>query len=791
MAWNRNLIVKTSGGADAPPPGRGSRRLDRALRVVDAGPRPFYLAAVVSLAVTSLLTLAVSALVRPAGPLPGAQREMIYGSLVALCLCAVLAIASLALRGGSRRTAWLDRVVGPQQRAAVWLALAAWFPFFVLVVYYRAKGTFPVTEQWLYYGFADKRWRDATYLLATIAPMLWLTVAARVLTVGRGHPPTWRTWLAGLFPHDGATAGRGDTVDVTRAQPAVKAEPAGWWRSRAGRILLVAAGLATALMLAWYFMGPPWYLSQDGQVVTPQEDVWLLGFQAIAHGQVPYTGPATVQYGPGTQLASYLIMRHLTSFSIVGFRQSWAIYQWVGTSLLFAVFFLAFGYFRGLAISLLDMLVYTGLQEVAFRPGGSFGGYMGWANPLRYVGTIALVALLPVVIRRCRSRWGIAAGAALGVLWGLTSYLAQENLIAGAVGALVIAALLLFSRTYTWRAVRTALAAVLAGFLVIWLPILAFYVVHADLGQFLKTYFLLPLAMAKGYGNDLWQGGGQLPFSITTMFYALPFVLAVSALLMVFDGRPLRIAVGWSRDRERVAVAVIFTILLYQGVLLRSDQTDMTGTMLVVPALVIALATMLPRLLGGCRRVTVTLVGAALFAASFLMLPTAMFTWTSVRSQATAPYLDRARMAAAPHPDSSGTLAAKRVGAGLNEVAQCCQGPPFSMPSLVHDMERIHELIGDRPTYVADFPHGYPGFVYFVAALNPVIRDKYNTILNGSQLTAYMENFRTNVLPHTQALVAGTLKDQEAQYFLQRYPTAHRIPLHLGSKPYWVLLAQG
>ncbi|MGH3264538.1 MAG: hypothetical protein ACRDNS_21370, partial [Trebonia sp.] len=123
--------------------------------------------------------------------------------------------------------------------------------------------------------------------------------------------------------------------------------------------------------------------------------------------------------------------------------------------------------------------------------------------------------------------------------------------------------------------------------------------------------------------------------------------------------------------------------------------------------------------------------------------------------------------------------------------SQCCPGPSLSMPSLVRDMERIHALIGNRPTYVADFPHGYPGFVYFAADLNPVMRDKYNTILNESQLAAYLANFRTNVLPRTRALVAGTLKDQEAQYFLQRYPGARRVLLHLGHKPYWVLLAPG
>jgi len=790
------------------------------LRAVDSGPRPFYRAAIVSLAVTSALALAISSFVRPAGRLPGSQREMIYGSLAALCLCAVLGIASLARRGRPWPAARLDRIAGPRVRAALWLALAVWVPFLLLVVYYKAKATFPVTVQWLYYGFEDKRWMVAAYLLSALAPILLLTVAARVLEVGRGHPPTWRAWLAGVFgrevaaapdqagttregtadqegtPHQEGMPDQEGTAELEGAADAARPadEPAGWRRSRAGRIVVVAAGLATAVVLGWYFFGPPWYMSQSSAVVTPQEDFWFSGFQAISNGHLPYTGAAVIQYGPGTQFFTYLIMRHVTSFSIVGFRQAWALYQWVGASVLFAVFFLAFGYVRGLAISLLGMLVYPALQEVAFRPGGSFEGYFGWANPLRYAGMIALVTLLPAVVRRWPSRWSVAAAAALGLLWGFTSYLAQEDLIAGVVGVLLVAALLLFSRTASWRAVRAALVAVAAGFLVIWVPVLAIYAAHGDLGPFLKLYFLLARALPQGFGNTPWNGGTSgthMPFSLTTMFYVLPFLLAAAAFLTVFEVRPLRIATDWSPERLRLAATVIITVMLYQGVLLRSDPTDMTGTLLMVPALVIMTASVLPRLLGARRLVTITIAGAVLIAGSFVLLPTHAFAWSSVRAQAQAPYLDRQRMAADPRPAAPTTLAAQRIGAGLADAAQCCQGPALSMASLARDMEYIHTVVGSRTTYVADFPHGYPGFVYFVADLTPAptMEDKYGTILNQPQLDAYLAYFRTSVLPHTQALVTGDITGSEATFFLQRYPHAQRIVMHLGAKPYYILLA--
>jgi hypothetical protein len=45
---------------------------------------------------------------------------------------------------------------------------------------------------------------------------------------------------------------------------------------------------------------------------------------------------------------------------------------------------------RGLAASLLSALVYPVLQLMGFLPGGTYAGYYGWANPLRYAGAIYL-----------------------------------------------------------------------------------------------------------------------------------------------------------------------------------------------------------------------------------------------------------------------------------------------------------------------------------------------------------------------------------------------------------------
>jgi hypothetical protein len=225
-------------------------------------------------------------------------------------------------------------------------------------------------------------------------------------------------------------------------------------------------------------------------------------------------------------------------------------------------------------------------------------------------------------------------------------------------------------------------------------------------------------------------------------------------------------------------------------VLLRSDGSHLTGTLLMVPALVIVTATMLPRLLGAQRRVTVALAGAVLVAASFLLLPHGAFAPSSVRSWAAAPNLDRQRLSAVPAPGQPATLAGQRVGPGLDRASRCCQGSPVSMPDFIRLMEQIHAIIGNRPAYVADFPGEYPGLVYFGADLNPapISSDPYSSIETESELQAFLADFHTRVLPQTRAVLTDSLKVPEAQFFLQRYPDADRTTLRYNGQPYYVLL---
>jgi hypothetical protein len=758
--------------------------LVRVLGVAGGDPRPWYRLALISQMSAGAAVAVIAITIRPPHQDPQPQRVLLATGLAGLATGLALLLLSVAIRGRVR-LALPDRVMAPQDRAAVWLALACWLPLLVIVAYYRAEATLPPAVKWINFGFDDKHWQTAGYLSCALAPMILLVASDRVLRTAREQPESWRVWLGSLFPltpalpnPSGAAAGRAgvEFVSHRRTGPAMRT---------------LACGLVTALAIAWYFLGPPWFIGQGSGPISAQEEVFLTGFQAVASGHLPYVGVAGVQYGPGTQLASYLFMRDAATFSVAGFREAWAVFQWAGASILFCVFFAAFGYARGLGASLLAVLIYPSLQQVAFHPGSGFTGLWAWANPLRYVGAVALILLLPSVILRIPPWRRIAAGVALGALWGLMAYMAQENLAAGAVGALVVAMLLLCSGTAPRRATGTALLAVLAGFAVIWVPILGFYTVRGDLGPFLNLYSLSPRAVAAGYSNTSWQGSSHRPSPLTTMFYVLPWVLAVLSVLTVLEFRPLRVATGWSRERVLLAASLLTTILLYQGALLRSDTSHLTGTLLAVPALVVVAGSALPRLLGGRRRAVTAMASAALIAASFALLPVRDYAPATVRAVAEAPYLDRVRLAALPAARAPATLAAGRVGPGLAAgPGPCCQALSEPMPQLIRLMNQIHAIVGSRVAYVANVPRGYPGIAYFLADLNPapVLWDKYTTILNEPELRAYMEYFRTEVLPHTQALLTDSLTAPEARFFLTRYPSSREVPLQFSDHRYYVLL---
>jgi hypothetical protein len=113
------------------------------------------------------------------------------------------------------------------------------------------------------------------------------------------------------------------------------------------------------------------------------------------------------------------------------------------------------------------------------------------------------------------------------------------------------------------------------------------------------------------------------------------------------------------------------------------------------------------------------------------------------------------------------------------------------MSQLLALMNQLHAIVGNRTAYVASFPGGYPGLVYFAADLRPAPYpiDLHTMIFTTKQRRQYMAAFRTSVLPHTQAVLTTHLITTEARDFLARDPDAKRIKLTFAGRPYYVLLS--
>jgi hypothetical protein len=113
-----------------------------------------------------------------------------------------------------------------------------------------------------------------------------------------------------------------------------------------------------------------------------------------------------------------------------------------------------------------------------------------------------------------------------------------------------------------------------------------------------------------------------------------------------------------------------------------------------------------------------------------------------------------------------------------------------SSQDLIALMNRLHAIVGNRVTYVVDFPYGYPGLVYFLADLRPapIPLDPYTMVVTHLQMHHFLTVFRTSVLTRTQAVITSWLRAPEAAAFLRRYPDASRVTLRYRGRPYYVLL---
>jgi hypothetical protein len=549
-------------------------------------------------------------------------------------------------------------------------------------------------------------WRDtdssAIVLFAPLVDHRYLVVAYYLVVVG--------VPLALLLGARMVNSTRMADPSSTGTVPATEANHGLAWR-KLRPLLLVLAGIATAT----YFYGPPWGQRPMGGPIDYHETVHFSGLQAIQLGRLPYVGAASDQYGPASQLFMFGWMKLIGGFDLSGFREAFAAQHWLAVAFACALVLLVLPRRAAILSLALAILVFPTFQLFGFDAGGySYGSFFGWGNVGRYSGLLLLGLALPHLLltaHRNRLQFG-----ALGIAWAITCLASQENLLGGLLVIAVVVTGLRLSGSVQRRDLRSPLLALGAGWATVVVPMLLVYLGHGELGQFLRNYFLSPVAVANGWSNTTWWEVGPW----YTTYRVLPVFTLLCGLIAVGRLRPLGIAGSWCRERGIVFGCFAAAAVAQAGAFLRSDTSHLFNVMLVTPILVGATAALAGQLLGMRNFASRSLIAAGVLAAGLALLP-----WSSslplAQGRLTAPLSARTA-----HVDQTGDakalpgVAGRRLGPGYRGLPQCCTSTNVSAGEFVRFANRLHLVIGDRRTYVStSMPDHQPGLWYFMADLHP------------------------------------------------------------------------
>jgi hypothetical protein len=749
---------------------RASGRLgdlrEASLRAIVGGPLQVLPAVMAILLIASGLAVLILSVAPASGSQPALNE---WVRVIAAGLCALSGVGFLVHRVRSPgRTASRNARESDPGLVSGLLSVAILLPLLMVPVYLLAARTHPPTEHWIGYGFFDKRWIVATFLLGSVGAMVVIVAAGQVVRGAALAPRSWREWAGSAFRS--------------------AAEPAPGLGTSAISLRRVAVLTTAGLGFAAYFFAPPWHVALSP--VNIHETPMMAGVQGIAHGAIPYIGSAAVQYGPGSELIHYLYL-HTFGFNIESFRQSTVLLNWLAASIFFVTIFLRLRPRLALTTCLVAILIFPTLQMISFQDNGSVdavidrlkgsgGGVWGWPNAMRYAGVFAAGMLFPAVAALKRIKAARTAGIALGLLFGLTCYISQENLIGGILVMGTMAVLLSISQTVPVRMVVRAVLAVALGFISIAAIVFGYYAANGELGRFLELYYLIPPAVAAGYSDTVFYGGFGGNWG--HVYYILPFFLGALCLLSVIRLYPFRVAREWSRERVLLTSALVAACVSYAGAFLRSDSSHLVNVMLALPVALILAVAYLPGLLGigsVCRRVAAS---AALAAVPLALLP--LVQLSNVGDRLTAPlhrfsYQNTALEWQRADPNS---IAAQRLGPVLRRPGQwCCTyfRYPVSMREFAGILNRLHAVVGDRRVYVANFIDGMePGAAYFLADLNPAptYLEPFTMAMNQRLLNDFLDYYREHI-SDVQAVVAVLPNLPEVRMFEETYPNYRRTEL--------------
>jgi hypothetical protein len=548
------------------------------------------------------------------------------------------------------------------------------------------------------------------------------------------------------------------------------------------RSTLVAVAAVTAL--AWYFGGPPWHLARHHREVESHEQAHLGALQAIAAGYLPYIGPASTQYGPGTQRFLFAVVRQTGHFDIVSFRTAWASLNFAALLVTACAAALWLDVWSAAAVLLLAV-VYSPLSFFGTDADGTLRGFYGWANGLRYMSPLLVV---PSLVRAAGVD-GIAirpaspAAIVLGIVWGLGSWMAQENLSSTAISAGLLLAVLYCTRNIRFATALRIARDLVIGFALVAAPVVIYYARHDAAGAFLANYFSVPRAIAAGFQNTWWAQGA----SGTRTFYGLaPFVLALTVATL-WRLPSLRPSAPLDGERARLLSFLVVQLVCYQVALLRSDPAHLQNTTLALPFILVLGVAALPRWLASSslRRRAVRF---AFIVIALAVLPAGrLFQARDILFAPTRRFLTfDPGVPSVPDP----RVAYARATPQLTDEPLAIGHGALTMREWLDFASEVHRVVGARKTIVVDAGEVWSGALYFFGDLTPApLPLERDTMMTNDRLRAEaLEHLRAHPEAY-ECLIGSSLEEPEAKAFVSGHPGTERLLRMLGSTPIHILLA--
>jgi hypothetical protein len=584
--------------------------------------------------------------------------------------------------------------------------------------------------RWNYWGFVDKRWLVSLYGIGVATFLVFPHLMAAILTGIRA-------------------------AEI----PQTPAQPRRWAR--------VAVKLVLGVVMGWFYFGPPWHVEDHRGPVDYHEQVHLGPLQAIDKGYLPYIGPASTQYGPGSQLFLYEYMKSNGKFTVPGFRGANAsIHFLAGLIFSILVFQLLNVWEAPWVILLATICSPLGLLNFT-NSSGNLDGFYGWTNGLRYLGILFIATTLPPILRMSKDRASDCAAIAAGLVLGWFSWMSQENLAGGVEAVVVVLLLLWLTGTARPGAVIRVLGCVGAGCATFWAPILIYYAYRGALGQFVANYFLYPGVVPSGYTNSYWSSGSSDPMYPAFLFTAV--VVIALAVVTLCDVRSLRLRTHLAPRQCTMLAAIVVLGISFQSALFRSDASHLVNTLIALPVVLCIGWFDLPHWLTGSVRWQwgIRIVYTVLVLLVYPVGNRFAHPYRWLVQPELARFHATRQLEAAPNEGRAAFRRATPYLSGKAEVDVRLRTRPF-----LEDMSEIHELIGSRKMLVLGYPKVGPEFVYFMADVipAPVLVDSL-MVVNERWEDREMAYFRKKA-GECGALIAMSAGQTECRIFLDAHSNA-------------------